>query len=73
MTVSLRLNDEEAILMKKYAQLHGWTMSDFVRKCVFEHIEEECDLQAFQSAMVEYKADPTTFSLDEVEKELGLR
>jgi len=73
MTVSLRMNDEEAILMKKYAQLNGLTLSELVRKCVFEHIEDEYDLEAFRSAMTEYKADPTTFTLDEVEKELGLQ
>jgi len=72
-TVSLRLNNEEAILMKKYAQMSGLTMSELVRKCVLERIEDEYDLQAFKSAIEEYKADSATFSLDEVEKELGLQ
>ena len=73
MTISLRLTNEEAALMKTYAQMNGVTVSELVRKCVFEHIEDEYDLEAFHTAMKEYSADPVTYTLDEVEKELGLR
>ena len=73
MTISLRLNTEEAALMKNYAQMSGMTMSELVRKCVLERIEDEYDLTAFKSAMAEYQAAPETFTLDEVEKELGLK
>lgn len=72
MTISLRLTNEDASLMKSYAQMNGMTMSELVRKCVMEHIENEHDLKAFRTAMDEFRADPETFSLDEVEKELGL-
>ncbi len=71
MTVSLRLTTEDAALMKNYAQMNGMTMSELVRKCVLERIEDEYDLKAFRTAMEEFRADPATFSLDEVEKELG--
>ena len=73
MTISLRLSNEEAALMKNYAQMNGITMSDLVRKCVLEHIENEYDLQAFRAAMADFQADPATYTLDEVEKELGLQ
>ena len=73
MTISLRLSNEEAALMKSYAQMNGMTMSDLVRQCVLEHIENEHDLAAFRVAMEEYKKDPETLTLDEVEKELGLK
>ena len=73
MTISLRLTDDEAALMKNYAQMSGMTMSELVRKCVFDRIEDEYDLAAFRAAMDEFRDDPTTFTLDEVEKELGLR
>jgi hypothetical protein len=39
---------------------------------VIEHIEEEYDLQAYEEAIAEYHENPITYSLDEVEKELGL-
>ena len=37
-----------------------------------ERIENEYDLELFNKAINEYKDDPVTYSLDEVEKELGL-
>ncbi len=73
MTISLRLSDEESALMKSYAQMNGITVSELVRKCVLEHIENEYDLKAFRSAMEEFRADPETYTLDEVERELGLQ
>ena len=73
MAISLRLTSEDEMLMKNYAQMKGMTMSELVRKCVLEHIEDEHDLKAFRAAMDEFRADPKTFSLDEVEKELGLQ
>ncbi len=34
--------------------------------------EDKEDLEVYRSALAEYEADPKTFTLDEVEKELGL-
>ena len=73
MTISLRLNEADSILFKKYAELHGISVSELLRCSVIEHIEEEYDLQAYEEAIAEYHENPITYSLDEVEKELGLR
>ena len=73
MTISLRLSDADSALIKKYAEINGISISDLVRQSVMEHIENEFDLSAYAKAMTEYCADPTTYTLDEVEKELGLR
>ena len=73
MTISLRLNEADSILFKKYAELHGISVSELLRRSVIEHIEEEYDLQAYEEAIAEYHDNPITYSLDEVEKELGLR
>ena len=72
MTISLRLNEADSILFKKYAELHGISVSELLRRSVLEHIEEEYDLQAYEEAIAEYHENPITYSLDEVEKELGL-
>ena len=72
MTISLRLNEADSILFKKYAELHGISVSELLRRSVIEHIEEEYDLQAYEEAISEYHENPITYSLDEVEKELGL-
>ncbi len=73
MAISLRLTEEDTVLIKNYAALHNISLSDLFRQAVMEKIEDEYDLAAFNRAMEEYQQDPTTYSLDEVEKELGLR
>ena len=73
MTISLRLNDEESAIIKKYAEINGITVSELIRQSVFDRIEEEYDLKAYQKAMEAYRKDPVTYTLDEVEQELGLK
>ena len=73
MTISLRLNEADSMLFKKYAEMNGISISELVRRSVLEHIEEEYDLQAYEEALAEYKENPITYTLDEVEKELGLQ
>lgn len=72
MAISLRLSEEDAILIKNYAALHNVSLSDLFRQAVMEKIEDEYDLAAYNKAMEEYNKDFTTYTLDEVEKELGL-
>ena len=73
MTISLRLSDEDTLLIKKYAELNRLSISELIRQTVMERIENEYDLEVFDKAMEEYKNDPVTYSLDEVQKELGLK
>lgn len=72
MTISLRLNERESDLFKAYAEMNGISVSELVRQSVLARIEDEYDLQAYDKAMAAYRANPVTYSLDEVEKELGL-
>jgi len=72
MAISLRLNKEDSMLIKNYASIHNISISELFRQAVLEKIEDEYDLKAYEKAMSEYKNDSETFTLDEVEKELGL-
>lgn len=72
MTISLRLSEKDAMLFKRYAELKNLTMTELVRQSVMEHIEDELDLQAYEEAMVEYKANPVTYTHDEVREMLEL-
>lgn len=72
MTISLRLNDEDTKLIKTYAELNGITVSELVRRSVLERIEDEFDLKSYNEAMEEFKLNPITYSLEEVERELEL-
>lgn len=73
MAISLRLNERDSDLFKRYAEMNGITVSELVRQSVLARIEDEYDLQAYDKALADFKADPVTYSLDEVEKELGLQ
>ncbi len=73
MTISLRLSDEDTMLIKKYAELNRLSVSDLIRQSVLERIETEYDLEMFEKAMEEYRNNPRTYSLDDVERELGLQ
>ncbi len=73
MTISLRLSDDDTMLIKKYAEINKMSVSDLIRQSVLDRIETEYDIEVFDKALAEYKANPVTHSLDEVEKELGLQ
>ena len=73
MAISLRLSNEDALLIKKYAAMNNISVSDLFRQAVMEKIEDEYDLECYDNAMRDYNSDSVTYSLDEVEKELGLK
>lgn len=72
MAISLRLSEKDAAIIKGYAKLHGLTVSELVRRSVFERIEDELDLEAYEKALADYQKDPVNYSIEEVERELGL-
>lgn len=72
MAISLRLSEDDTKLIKKYAELHNVSVSELFRQAVMEKIEDEFDLQCYEKAMQSYNANPKTYTLDEVESELGL-
>ena len=72
MTISIRLNEEDAKLIKSYAELNKTTISEFVRNAIMEKIEDEYDLEYYYKAKKEFDENPKTYTLEEVKKELGL-
>lgn len=72
MTVSLRLNEEDSNLFKRYAEMNGISMSELVRQSVLDRIESEYDLKAYELALEEYRKNPVTFPHEEVARMLNL-
>lgn len=72
MTISLRLNERESDLFKRYADMNGITVSELVRQSVLSRIEDEYDLEAYDKALAAYKENPVTYTHDEVRKMLDL-
>lgn len=72
MSISVRLNEKEEKLLKDYARINNISISEFIRNAIMEKIEDEYDLKCYEEAMEEYKKNPKTYTLEEIEKELGL-
>ncbi len=69
-TLTMRIDDADAAVVRKYAMFEGKTISDFIRDAVFEKIENQEDLKALRSAIAE--DDGTRYAHDRVLSELGL-
>jgi len=69
--VSLRLNDRDNTLIRKYAELHGMELSAFIRQAVIEKIEDEYDLTLFNKVWDE-EQNQERVSHEDLKKELGL-
>ena len=72
MTISLRLSHADTLLIKSFAEMNGLSVSELVRQSVLDRIEDELDLKAYETALAEYRAHPVTYTIDDMEKELGL-
>lgn len=67
-TMTVRMSDEDAALVRKYADFEGVTISDFARSAILEKIEDSYDLQELREAIAEDNGE--RFSIDEVLEEL---
>ena len=69
-TMTMRVDDADAAIVRKYAKFEGKTISDFIRDAVFEKIEDKEDLATLRAAIAE--DDGTRYSHEQVLDELGL-
>ncbi len=70
-TISIRLNDKDDMLIRKYAELHNMDLSSFIRQAVIEKIEDEYDLTLFNKVWDEDK-NQERISHDDLKRDLGL-
>lgn len=73
MAISIRLNPAEDELIRNYANIHGISVSELMRQAVLEKIEDEIDMRLYEEGLAEYRQNPKTYTLEEVERELGLK
>ncbi len=69
--VSLRLNERDNTLIRKYAELNGMELSAFIRQAVIEKIEDEYDLALFNKVWAE-EQNQERVSHEQMKKDLGL-
>ena len=72
MIISLRLSEEDAEMIKNYARIKNMSVSELIRTAIVEKIEDEIDYESYTRAIATFQTDPETYTLDEVEKELGI-
>ena len=68
-TLTVRMSEEDAALVRKFAQFEGVTISDFARNAILEKIEDAYDLQELRAAIAQDSGE--RFSIDEVLSELA--
>jgi predicted DNA-binding protein len=72
--VSLRMTEHEKSCLDDYARLNGSTVSDIMKRAVFEKIEDELDIAvAKQYIEQKRKGKVRYYSHEEVGKRLGLK
>ena len=69
-TMTMRVDDVDAAIVRKYAKFEGKIISDFIRDAVFEKIEDQEDLATLRAAVAE--DDGTRYSHEQVLEELEL-
>ena len=69
-TVTIRMSDEDAEIVRRYARFNGKTVSDFAREAIFELIEDAQDVEELRRVLSE--DDGTRYTHDQVRAELGL-
>lgn len=69
-TLTLHLPPADTALIRQYTTEKGLSVSELIRRCVLERIEDEFDLETYRKSLEAYKALPSTYTLDEVESEI---
>lgn len=68
-TMTVRMNEQDAELVRKFAQFEGVTISNFARTAILEKIEDSYDLQELREAIAQDTGE--RFTIDEVLTELA--
>ena len=69
-TMTMRLDETDAEIVRKYAEFEGKTISDFVRDAVFEKIEDQQGLTTLREILA--VDNGVRHSHEQVLAELGL-
>lgn len=73
LVISVRLNNDEEKLLKKAADFEEIDLSSYIKKIVFERLEEEYDLKLAENAYKVYtESNQKTHSFKSVVEELGI-
>lgn len=71
--ISLRLNDKEEKMLKDIANFEGLGLSSYLKKIIFERLEDEYDLRLAEEAYEKHIENGSqTVKFEDLAKELGV-
>ena len=73
MSFSIRLTEQERMIVDSYAKLHSMSIGEAFKRALFEKIEDEYDITVYDKAYDEYlKSGKKSAPISELWKELDL-
>ena len=72
MSISIRMNENEIELIKKYAKLNGKTVSEVMRTAILEKIENEFDISLYEKSFKAFNKNPKTYTIETIKSILGI-
>lgn len=71
-SIPIRLKKETYEHVRLYANSCGMKIPEVAEQALWDFIEEQIDLKLYEEAMKEYDNEPAAYTIEEVEKRLGL-
>ncbi|KGF20797.1 CopG family transcriptional regulator [Arthrobacter sp. HMSC06H05] len=68
-TIAIRMNEQDAELVRKFAKFEGLAISDFARAAILEKVEDSYDLAELREAMAQDSGE--RFTIEEILDDLG--
>ncbi|WP_347040507.1 type II toxin-antitoxin system RelB family antitoxin [Brachybacterium nesterenkovii] len=68
-TMTVRMSEQDAELVRRFAKFEGVTISDFARTAILERIEDSYDLHELREAIAQDSGE--RYSIDEVLSDLA--
>lgn len=70
--INLNLSHEEFILFNNFAKMKKTTIEELLKKTLFEKIEDEYDAMIAKEALFEFKVNPYTLTVKEIQEKYNL-
>ena len=71
-TINLKLSQDELAVFTAFAASKKTTIEELLKKTLFEKIEDEYDAMIAKEALFEFKVNPYTLTVKEIQKKYNL-
>ncbi len=71
-TINLKLSQDELVLFNAFAASKKTTTEKLLKKTLFEKIEDEYDEKIGNEALIEFRTNPYTFTVNELQDKYNL-